>query len=224
MHHIFVAGYIVYALMGEGVRRLAEDPALLVRATAEVQAHAPAGPLTMQALAKLPALTRVVLETKRFVPLVPLAFGRARREFEVGGHRVPNDWTVYLALTLCNRDPAIYRDPDRFDPERFGPERAEHRKHALAFIPQGAEPDVESGTLKGSLDPPREVPSGEARRHNAHGHRCLGLDYSTFLTLTFLTLLVRDYRWELPDQDLSYNWKTLPPEPQDGLRVRLRRR
>ena len=106
VHHIFVAGYIVYALMAEGMRRLAEDPALLVRATAEVQAHAPAGPLTMQALAKLPALTRVVLETKRFVPLVPLAFGRARREFEVGGHRVPNDWTVYLALTLCNRDPA----------------------------------------------------------------------------------------------------------------------
>ena len=184
--------------MGEGLRRLAEDPALLARASAEVQAQAPAGPLTMQALSRLPVLTRVVLETKRFVPLVPLAFGRAQREFEVGGRRVPNDWTVYLALTLCNRDPAIYRDPDRFDPDRFGPDRAEHRKHALAFIPQGAEPPT--------------------------GHRCLGLDYSTFLTLTFLTLLVRSYHWELPDQDLSYNWKTLPPEPRDGLRVRLRRR
>jgi cytochrome P450 len=198
VHHIFVAGYIVYALMGEGLRRLAEDPALLARARAEVQAQAAAGPLTMQALSRLPVLTRVVQETKRFVPLVPLAFGRAKREFEVGGRRVPSDWTVYLALTLCNRDPAIYRDPDRFDPDRFGPDRAEHRKHALAFIPQGAEPP--------------------------QGHRCLGLDYSTFLTLTFLTLLVRNYRWELPDQDLSYNWKTLPPEPRDGLRVQLRAR
>jgi hypothetical protein len=40
--------------------------------------------------------------------------------------------------------------------------------------------------------------------------------------LAFLTLLVRGYDWELPPQDLEYDWKKLPPEPRDGLRVRLR--
>ena len=105
---------------------------------------------------------------------------------------------AYLALSLCNKDRAIYRDPDRFDPDRFSPERAEHRRHPMAFIPQGAEPPT--------------------------GHRCLGLDYSTFLGLAFITVLLRKYDWELPPQDLTYNWKALPPEPRGGLRVRLRAR
>jgi cytochrome P450 len=102
---------------------------------------------------------------------------------------------VYLALQLNSHDPTIYADPYRFDPDRFGPERAEHLTHPLAFIPQGAEPPT--------------------------GHRCLGLDYSTFLVLTFLTLLVRDHEWTLPDQDLEYDWKKRPPEPREGIRVQL---
>jgi cytochrome P450 len=195
VHHMVIAGFIVYALMAEVLRRLAEDPVLRARCVEEVRAHAPAGPLTMESLSRLRTSTNVVLETKRFVPLVPLAFGRARRDFAFEGFRVPAGWTVHLSLHLCNRDPAVFRDPERFDPDRFGPERAEHRSHPLAFIPQGAGP-----------------------------HVCLGLDYSTILVLTFLAALVRDHEWDLPPQDLTYRWSTIPPEPRDGLRVRLRRR
>lgn len=198
VHHIVIAGFIVYALLAETMRQLAEQPALRARCGAEIAAHAPHGPLTMEALRSLATTTQVVLEAKRYLPIVPLAFGRAKRTFACGGYRIPEGWTVYLALTLCNRDPAIYSEPTRFDPDRFGPDRAEHRRHPLAFIPQGAEPPT--------------------------GHRCLGLDYSTFLTLAFATLLVRGYDWELPPQDLAYRWTTIPPEPRDGLRVRLRRR
>jgi cytochrome P450 len=103
---------------------------------------------------------------------------------------------VYLALSLNNRDGAIWRDPERFDPDRFAPGRAEHLAHPMAFIPQGAEPPT--------------------------GHRCLGLDYSTILSVAFLAQLIRGYQWDLPHQDLSYNWKRVPPEPRDGLRIRLR--
>lgn len=196
IHHIVIAGFIVYALMAEITRRLAEDPALLARCQEEVRAGAPAGPLTVEALAKLRTCFSVVLETKRYVPLVPLAFGRAKRTFTCAGQTVPEGWTCYLALTVNNKDPEIFSEPTRFDPDRFAPGRAEHQKHPMAFIPQGAEP--------------------------ATGHRCLGLDYSTFLTLSFLTLLVRGYTWELPAQDLTYRWTTIPPEPKDGMRVRLR--
>ena len=194
--HIVVAGFVVYALMAEVVRQLAEQPNLRERCTAEIREHAPAGPLTMEALARLTTSTNVVLETKRFVPLVPLAFGRTRRRFACGGFEVPSGWAVYLAVHLNNRDPKIYTDPGRFDPDRFGPERAEDRKHPMAFIPQGAGPPT--------------------------GHRCLGLDYSTVLVLAFLTLLVRSYDWELPPQNLKYDWRKRPPEPRDGLRVELR--
>jgi cytochrome P450 len=196
IHHIVIAGFIVYALMAELTRRLAEDPALRARCAEEIAANVPAGtPLTVAGLAKLRTCFSVVLETKRYVPLVPLAFGRAKRTFTCAGQTVPEGWTCYLALTLNNRDPEIFRDPDRFDPDRFGPGRAEHEKHAMAFIPQGAGP--------------------------ATGHQCLGLNYSTFITLAFLTLLVRGYAWDLPAQDMTYRWTTIPPEPKDGLKVRL---
>jgi retinoid hydroxylase len=195
VHHIVVAGFVVYSLMAEVFAQLAAQPGLRERCDAEIREFAPRGPLTMRALQELRTSMTVVLETKRFVPIVPLAFGRARRPFICGGFQVPAGWTVYLALQVNSHDPTIYADPYRFDPDRFGPERAEHLAHPLAFIPQGAEPPT--------------------------GHRCLGLDYSTFLVLTFLTLLVRDYDWELPPQDMEYDWKKRPPEPRDGIRVRL---
>jgi cytochrome P450 len=196
VHHMVIAGFIVYALMAEAMRQLALQPALRERCAAEVAQHAPAGPLTMEQLARLRTVTNVVLEAKRWLPLVPLAFGRAERDFSCGGFDVPAGWTVYLALSLQNKDATIYAEPERFDPDRFGPERAEHRKHPMAFIPQGAEPPT--------------------------GHRCLGLDYATVLGTAFVALLVRGYTWTLPPQDLSWNWKPLPPEPRDRLRVAMR--
>jgi len=196
VHHMVIAGFIVYALMAEAMRQLAEQPELRQRCWTEVRENIPAGPLTMEALSKLHISTNVILEAKRYVPLVPLAFGRAQRTFTCGGFQVPDGWTVYLALSLNNNDRTIYKNPDRFDPDRFSPPRAEHRKHPMAFIPQGAEPPT--------------------------GHRCLGLDYATFLSVAFLALLVRGYEWELPPQNLEYNWKTVPPQPRDGLRVSLR--
>jgi cytochrome P450 len=197
VHHIVVGGFIVYAHMAEVVRRLAMQPGLRARCTAEVARYAPDGPLSMKGLSQVAVSTAVVMEAKRLVPLVPLAFGRARRTFACDGYEVPKDWTVYLALHLINRDPSIYSEPERFDPDRFGPGREEHRKHPLAFIPQGSDPPV--------------------------SHRCLGLEYSTLLTLAFLAVLVRGYDWQLPPQRLDLDWGKRPPEPRDGLMVQLRR-
>src|SRR5439155_22859077 len=120
VQHFLVAGFVVYALMAEVMVQLARRPELRDRCAVEIRDFAPGGDLTMGALQKLRTSINVVLETKRFVPLVPLAFGRARRPFTCGGCDVPDGWTVYLALHLNNRDPAIYSDPGRFDPDRFG--------------------------------------------------------------------------------------------------------
>ena len=195
VHHMVIAGYIVYALMAEGMRHLALQPGLRARCLAEVDAHAAGSPVTTATLGRLALVTTVILEAKRWTPLVPLAFGRALKTFTCAGCKIPAGWTVYLALSLNNKDSAIYADPERFDPDRFGAGRAEHRKHPMAFIPQGAEPPA--------------------------GHRCLGLDYSTMLGTLFLTLLLRGYDWEIPPQDLAWNWTSVPPVPRDGLRMRL---
>jgi steroid delta-isomerase-like uncharacterized protein len=195
VHHVVVAGFIVFALMAEAMRRLAEDPRLRERCREEIAANAPTGPLTAETLASMRRVAAVVMETKRLTPLVPLAFGRAARHFTCDGFDIPQGWTVYLALHLNNRDPSVFKDPERFDPDRFGLDRAEHHAHPMAFIPQGAEPPT--------------------------GHRCLGLDYSTVLASAFVALLLRGYDWELPPQDLRTDWSKRPPEPHDGLRVLL---
>jgi hypothetical protein len=43
-------------------------------------------------------------------------------------------------------------------------------------------------------------------------------------TLCALALLIRGYDWDFPPQDLSYRSTTIPPEPRDGLLVRLHAR
>ena len=196
VHHIVVAGFVVYAHMAEVLRRLAVQPSLRARCAEEAERYAPDGPLSMEGLSRLDTSRTVVMEAKRFVPLVPLAFGRAGRTFACGRYEVPEGWTVYLALHLINRDPTIYFEPERFDPDRFGPGREEHHKHPLAFIPQGSDPPT--------------------------SHRCLGLEYSTLLTLAFLAILVRGYDWRLPSQRLELDWGKRPPEPRDGLIIQLR--
>jgi len=199
LHHLVVAGFVVYGLMADVIRSLPDLPDVVARCRAEAAEHAPRDrPLTLDGLACLATSNRVVMEAKRHAPVVPLAFGRADRQFTCGGQTVPRGWNVYLALSLCSADPAVYTEPERFDPDRFGPERAEHLRHPMAFIPQGSGP--------------------------ATGHRCLGVEYSTVLVLAFLALLVRDYTWDLPPQDLGYRWSTIPPEHRDGLRVHLRPR
>lgn len=196
VHHIVTAGFIVYALLAEAMRQLFEQPTLYKRCIEEIKQYAADGPLTLDILSKLRISTNVIREAKRCVPLVPLAFGRSTRDFLCGGIKVPKGWTVYLALHLNNFDATVYTDPRRFDPDRFSQERAEHHKHPMAFIPQGAEPPT--------------------------GHRCLGLDYSTILSVTFLALLVRSYEWELPSQNFEYKWNTIPPVPRDGMKIKLK--
>jgi len=195
VHHFVVAGFIVYLLFAEVLRRLAEQPEIADRCEQEIRRQLDNRPPSLGDLSELSYCANVVREAKRIVPIVPFAFGRARRSFDAGGHRVPAGWNVYLALHLNNHDPRVFTDPDRFDPDRFSPERAEHRRHPMAFIPQGAEPPT--------------------------GHRCLGLDYSTVLVLAFLARLMPAYRWTLPPQDLAPDRRTVPPEPRDGLQVRL---
>jgi retinoid hydroxylase len=198
IHHILVGGYNVYGLMVEIFHQLAAQPELRDRCRAEVEARGGGGPLSLEMLRDLKLCTNVVLEAKRLVPLVPVVLGRAKRDFTCMGFRIPKGWTVALGLHLNNRDSTIYTDPDRFDPDRFTPPRAEQRKHPLAYIPQGTGPPT--------------------------GHLCLGVDYSTLLALACMALLLRGYGWDVPPQRLEYNWRKLPPEPFDGMRVRLRAR
>ncbi len=198
LHHVVIAGFIVYAELGEMVRRLTENADVRSRLAGEIETTSPSGALSVETLMGMPFLLQVVNEVKRLCPIVPAVFGKARSDFEFDGVSVPAGWMVMWAPRPTHVAHGVYSDPERFDPDRFSPERAEGRRHEHAFVPQGAGP--------------------------ALGHRCPGLDFATYFMEVFAVALLRGYSWELPAQNFETDYSKTPPEPKDGLRARVRQK
>ncbi len=192
LHHIVIAGYIVWAELAAVVQQLTAHPDVRAKLAAEIPAE---GTLTLEQLAGMPYLLRVVSEVKRLCPIIPAVFGKAKESFTFDGVTVPAGWMVMWALQPSHVGQSVYSDPERFDPDRFSPERAEDKRHEHAFAPQGAGPVT--------------------------GHRCPGLDFATYFMEVFTVVLLRGYTWELPQQSFGMDYSQTPPELKDGLRARI---
>jgi len=197
MHHMVLAGRVVYAHLLTILFVLSSRPELQSKLHEEITQAVGSQDLTTQALDAMPYLHDFVLEVKRTSPVVPGMFGKARTAFELHGHRVPQGWQIMFGLRQSLFDAGIFPDPDSFQPERFRSPRCEHMKHPHACVPHGP---------------------GEPRT----SHHCAGTDYATLLAKVFVVTLVKEYHFELPPQNLEYNWSQLTPDFRDGLRTRLR--
>ena len=165
------------------------------RLTAEIEAKAPNGALSIETLMTMPYLLQVTNEVKRLCPIVPAVFGKTKAPLHLDGVSVPAGWMVMWAVTPSHVAQSHYTNPAAFDPDRFSPERAEEKRHEHAFAPQGAGP--------------------------AMGHRCPGLDFATYIMEVFAVVLLRGYAWELPPQNYDIDFSKTPPEPKDALRARV---
>jgi cytochrome P450 len=125
LHHIVVAGFIVFGELVAIVRQLTAHPELRAQLAAEGNAF---GEKTLH----------FVDEIKRMTPIVPVVFGKTQKEFEFDGMAVPAGWMVMWAVTPSHTTFGVYDEPARFNPERFA--RGEERRHEHAFAPQGAGP------------------------------------------------------------------------------------
>lgn len=139
-------------------------------------------------------LQAFVQEVRRYYPFFPAIGGRVREPFEWSGHRFANgDW-VMLDLYGTNHDPALWKEPVRFDPDRF----KQWDPNAFSFIPQGG---------------------GEYPRE----HRCPGEDPSIALLMSAVGgLLQADYA--VPRQNLRYPMNRFPTGPRSGFIVGQTRR
>jgi retinoid hydroxylase len=199
LHHIVVAGLIVWAWFVTAVVELDRNPAVRDRLRAEV-ATLPAGRLTPGAFAAAPYLSQVAMEIRRISPVVHVFFGKARETFTFAGHEIPRGWMVLFGIRSSHLRPEVYADPEKFDPQRFAAPRNEQARHPHAFVPNGAG------------DP-----------HT--GHKCAGYEYAPLLLQVFLVELLRSgATWSFtPGQDLSLDYSRIPPAPRDGLRARITR-
>ena len=199
LHHIVVAGFIVWAWLSTAVLELERNPELRQRLRLEIDRELDEGPFTIDGLVKLAQLHNFAMEVRRTSPVVHVFFGKARQAFEFKGYTIPAGWMVLWGHRSSHTRPDIYQQPEKFDPSRFAPPRSEHLRHEHAFVPNGAGP--------------------------ATGHKCAGYEFAPLLLQVFTAELLRGYEWQWASpQDFTYNWVKLPPEPKDGLRVRVRRR
>jgi cytochrome P450 len=196
LHHLVLAGLIVWAWCARVLVELDRNADVRERLAGEI-AGLPAGTPTRAALAGATYLGQVVSEVRRATPVVPLAFGKARRDLTFAGRAIPAGWMVLWGTAASHMRPEVYPEPERFDPERFAPGRAPEARHPHAFAPNGA---------------------GDAMS----GHKCAGYELAPTLLQVFIVELLRGCTWTVvPGQDLSYDWTQAPPPPKDGLRVRL---
>lgn len=199
LHHVVVAGLIVWAWFVEAILELDKHPEVRERLIEEIRTHSPQGPLTFETLAKMHELQMTSMEIRRLSPVVFVIFGKARETFEFNGFTVPKGWAVFWGLRSSHIRPEIYSNPEEFDPARFSPARAEHRRHEYAFVPNGAGPPT--------------------------GHKCAGYEFAPLFLQVFLVELCRSYDVAIQKpQDLGLDWSRVPPEPREGLRAKVVRR
>ncbi len=198
IHHVVVAGLIVWAWFVEAVVELERRPEIRERLIREIRTQAPEGPLTLETLGRMHGLQSVSMEIRRLAPVVFVFFGKARETFEFEGYTVPKGWQVLWGHRSSHIRPETYRQPEEFDPSRFEPPREEHRRHEHAFVPNGAGPVT--------------------------GHKCAGYEFAPTLLQIFLIELYRSHEVAIPrPQNLDLDWSKVPPEPKDGLRAAIRR-
>lgn len=89
---------------------------------------------TVDQLARMPLLDRVVKESLRLLPPAPFSHRLAADDRELGGHTVRRGSEILTSVYHTHRDPELYPQPDRFAPERW----VNFDPGPYAFIPFGA--------------------------------------------------------------------------------------
>ena len=150
-----------------------------------------ASELNLETLARMSYLEQVLKEVLRLVPPVGGGFREVIQPCEFNGYQIPQGWNVLYQIYSTHQDASIYSSPEQFEPERFSGSRSEESK-PMGYVPFG----------------------GGARE-------CIGKEFARLEMKLFAARLVRDYDWELPEQNLDLD--PIPvPHPRDGLKVNFR--
>src|SRR5690606_37336944 len=135
-------------------------------------------------------------ETLRLHPPLILLMRKVAQPFEYERWTVPVGTTVGVSIAVSNRDPAVFRDPQRFDPTRYAPGREEDSR-LFAWIPFGA-----------------------------GRHRCVGAAFAMMQVKAIFSILLRRYEFELAQPLATYreDHSKMVVQLAQPCRVRYRRR
>jgi sterol 14alpha-demethylase len=155
---------------------LLRHPDELAAVVAELDAlEVGAEEISYQALRSMPRLEAAIKEALRLHPPLILVLRVAKQDLEVEGYRIAAGKLVGASLSVSNRLPDAFPDPDAFVPERYLEPRAEDLANPWNWIPFGA-----------------------------GRHRCVGAAFAMMQLKAIFSLLLRDWTFELAQPPDTY--------------------
>ena len=155
---------------------LLRHPEALEEVVAELdELDASGAEVSYQALREMPRLEAVVKEALRLHPPLILVLRVAKEELAFGGFRIAPGKLVGASLSVSNRLPDSFPDPDAFVPDRYVGPRAEDRDNPWTWIPFGA-----------------------------GRHRCVGAPFAMMQLKAIFSVLLRGWEFELAQPADSY--------------------
>ncbi|KFA94151.1 bifunctional cytochrome P450/NADPH--P450 reductase [Archangium violaceum] len=117
--HETTSGLLSFALY-----YLLHYPEVLQKAQAEVDRVFGAETPRFEQVSQLQYIDQILRETLRLWPTAPAFSLHAKAHDTLLGGRYPvgPDDPLLVLIPMLHRDPAVWKDPERFDPERFAPE------------------------------------------------------------------------------------------------------
>jgi cytochrome P450 len=118
---------------------LERHPAVLADVLDEIDGVLGGRSMTAADIARMPLLDRVVKESMRLLPPLPMLFLRVpASEVSLGRYTLPKGANVVVSPYVTHRDPELYPEPLRFRPERW----AEIKPTTYEYLPFGAGPRI----------------------------------------------------------------------------------
>ncbi|MEN9629842.1 MAG: hypothetical protein RJA10_3070 [Pseudomonadota bacterium] len=152
----------------------------------------PGEQLAYDELARCERTEWVMKESLRLYPPLTSIPRKASRDCSFGGFHIPRGTPVGISPIHTHHMPSLWTEPFAFDPERFSPARAEHRRHAYAYLPFGG-----------------------------GAHLCIGQHFADMEVKAVMHQVLRRWRWTVP-ADYRMPYQLVPiAKPKDGLPITL---
>ncbi|KAL9264094.1 Cytochrome P450 736A117-like protein [Drosera capensis] len=137
---VFAAGTdTTYTVLEWAMTEILRHPQTMKKLQAEIRGLVGTEEITESNLEKMKYLKAVIKETLRLHPPIPLLVPReSSQDIKINGYDIPAGTQVITNAWAIHRDPASWKEPDKFRPERFLNSTVDFKGQDFHLIPFGA--------------------------------------------------------------------------------------
>ncbi|XP_047000065.1 cytochrome P450 6k1-like [Schistocerca americana] len=151
----FAAGFETSSTtMSFALHELALNPSLQTKLQEEIDSvfKEYGTDITYDSISKMSYLDKVVCETLRKYPPLPILNRECNKEYRIPDSELVLEKGTAVAISVLGlqHDPKYFPDPERFDPERFS-EEEKAKRHPYVYLPFGEGPRICIGMRLGLL-------------------------------------------------------------------------